>query len=152
MICKTNDSFWKFRKFGGHLGNLSIKTLSEDVTFWPQLVIEEIFDKLGGHYENSNFFEMRDKLSESIYQMLKCTNPLLNNFQINELNSYESLQQKHFFLTGLVLKAKVDINTLELNKKGAVQLRFHRMLENLNSLMLGQFLIKTGLQISNKDL
>ena len=26
------------------------------------------------------------------------------------------------------------------------------MLENLNSLLLGQFLIKTGLQISNKDL
>ena len=49
-----------------HLGNLSIKTLSEDVTFWPQLVKEEIFDKLGGHYENSNFFEMREKLSESI--------------------------------------------------------------------------------------
>ena len=49
-----------------------------------------------------------------------------------------------FFLSESMLKAKVDVNTLELNKRGAV-----RMLENLNSLRLGQFLIKTGLQISN---
>ena len=95
---------------------------------------------------------MRDKLSESIYQMLKCTNPLLNNFKINDLNSHENLQQKQIFLSELLLKAKVDVNVLELNKKGTVKLKFHRMLENLNSLLLGQFLIKTGLQISNKDL
>ena len=68
------------------------------------------------------------------------------------MNSHESLQQKQIFLTELILKAKVDINTLELNKRGAVKLKFHRMLENLNSLLLGQFLIKTGLQISTKDL
>ena len=102
--------------------------------------------------KNSRNFEMREKLSESIYQMLKCTNPLLNSFKINGLDSHDSLQQKQIFLTDLVLKAKIDINKLEMNKKGAVKLRFHRMLENLNSLLLGQFLIKTGLQISNKDL
>ena len=84
--------------------------------------------------------------------MLQNTNPLLHNFKINGLDSHDSLQQKQVFLTDLVLRAKVDVSNLELNKKGAVKLRFHRMLENLNSLLLGQFFIKTGLQISNKDL
>ena len=90
-----------------HLGNLAIKTLSDNITFWPQLVKEEEFDKLGGHHENSKNFEMRNKLSESIFQMLKCTNPLLNNFKINDLNLHESLQQKQIFLSELMLKEKV---------------------------------------------
>ena len=66
--------------------------------------------------------------------MLQNTKPLLHNFKINGFDSHDSLQQKQVFLTDLVLRAK-----------GAVKLRFHRMLENLNSLLLGPFLIKTGL-------
>ena len=107
------------------LGNLSIKTLSDDVTFWPQLVKETIFDKLGGHYENSKKFELREQLSSSIYKMLQNTNPLLHDFKINEFDSHDSLQQKQVFLTDLVLRAKVDVSNLELNKKGSVKLRFH---------------------------
>ena len=40
-----------------HLGNWNIKTLSNDVTFLPQLVEEKTFDKLINHYKTSKIFE-----------------------------------------------------------------------------------------------
>ena len=113
---------------------------------------EKTFDKLINHYKTSKNFELRENLSNSIFKMLQNTNPLLQDFKINGYNSHESLQQKQVFLTDLVRRAKVDISNLEINNKGLIKLKFHKMLGNLNSLLLGQYLIKTGLQISSQDL
>ena len=49
-------------------------------------------------------------------------------------------------------KANVNVNTLEVNKKNILKLKFNKMLQNLNALLLSQYLIKTGLNITKGDL
>ena len=67
--------------------------------------------------------------------------------KINGNGSQESLQQKQIYLTKLVEKSGVQINNLEYMKKGVSKMNFYKMLENLNSLLLGQYLMKSGLSI-----
>ena len=87
-------------------------------------------------------FELREDLSENIYKMLENASPLTHKNQINQENSHESLQQKQIFLTKLIQKSGVQINGLDHTKKGAIKMNFYRMLGNLNSLLLGQYLMK----------
>ena len=74
----------------------------------------------------------------------------MHKIQINLENSHESLQQKQIFLTKLIQKSGVQINGLDHTKKGAIKMNFYRMLGNLNSILLGQYLMKTGLSITKK--
>ena len=130
------------------LGSLSVKTLSDKVQFIPYLVEEKHFDKMFNHHKNAQNIVLCEQLSSTICKMLQNTSPLLNNDQINKFGSNEPVQQqkqqftskedlkqqqiqKQVFITNLMKKANVNVNTLEVNKKNILKLKFNKMLQVL---------------------
>ena len=63
-----------------------------------------------------------------------------------------SLQSKQIYITRLVEQAGINVNMLKLLKNGAVKLDFYKMQSNLNQILLGQYVMKNGLNLNKDDL
>ena len=63
-----------------------------------------------------------------------------------------TLQDKQIQITRLVQQAGLSVNLLKLNRDGTVKLDFHKMRDNLNQILLAQYVMKSGLDLSKSDL
>jgi hypothetical protein len=134
------------------IGILSIKTFSDNTTFLPLRVDNVHFESMKSAFQNHNNSMIRLDLSTQICNMLKESSPMFRQDQKIEAEGQETLQSKQILITTLVRQAGVDINLLKLNKNGAIKMDFHKMQNNLNQILLGQYVMKSGLQLSKSDL
>ena len=95
---------------------------------------------------------IRFDLSRKICNMLKGSSPKFKQDQNFEEMGKETLQSKQICITKLVQQAGVDINLLNFFKNEEIKLDFRRMQSNLNQTLLGQYVMKTGLQLTQDDL
>ena len=115
----------------------------------PVRVPEGKFDLMKQNFKKSKNCELREDVSNKIVKMLEGVSPVLRK---NKLNGQETIQQKQIYLTNLVVRAKIDVHNLELIKGGQVKMNYYKMLDNLNQLLLGQYLLKSGLNLTKNDL
>ena len=82
--------------------------------------------------------------------MLQSVSPMFKSDQNLENMGKNFLQSKKYYITRLVEQAGINVNMLKLNKNGAVKLDFYKMQSNLNQILLGQYIMKNGLNL-NKE-
>jgi hypothetical protein len=134
------------------IGILSIKSFSKNTTFLPQRVENAHFMSMQNAYQDNKNSLVRFDLSDKICKMLTECSPLFKQQKQNEASEPFTLQAKQIKITSLVKQAWINVNLLKLNKNGTVKMDFYRMQNNLNQILLGQYVMKSGLHLSKADL
>jgi hypothetical protein len=134
------------------LGSLIIQTFSKNSTFWPQRVKNEDFEKMANGFKANQNSMIRFQLSDKICEMLAEISPLFNKSKQGVTAEEFSLQDKQITITRLVRQTGINVSLLKLNKDGSVKLDFHKMRDNLNQILLAQYVMKSGLNLTKADL
>ena len=134
------------------IGFFNIKTYSSDTTFLPCKVNDVQFQSMKNSFCKNHNNLIRFDLSNKICNMLQSVSPMFRSDQNLENMGQNSLQSKQIYITRLVEQAGINVNMLKLIKNGAVKLDFYKMQSNLNQILLGQYVMKNGLNLNKDDL
>ena len=94
-------------------------------------------------------FNLRLNLSDKIIRLIGKQRPPSATLNSGDL---ETTQQKQIYITKLVRASKVPRSSLPTKSKGKMIFNYDKLVANLNGILVGQYLIRSNLQLTNDDL
>merc|ERR1711891_19328 len=133
---------------GTKIGQWKICTLQTKCNFVPMGVTAALMTKCTMAKNALNSFNKRKTLSNTLSRLL-----MLKNNQEREKveDQLFTTKSRQIYVTTLVDKAKVKSNFLPRDKRNKPKFPYNKLLENLNTIILSQYLIKTNMALDKSD-
>ena len=131
------------------LGTLNICSLTRHVVYKPMCVLKAEFDKFAGQQNLIKNYETRQVLCDKLSALIGLKDNRIQDKHISELHEY---QEKQIYITSLVQEAGIHTVFLPRDVKGKIKFDFSQMLNNLNTILLSQYLQRTNNCLETNDI
>ena len=130
------------------LGRFRIFALQKRVIYKPVLIQKEEFEVYANKEQIMEVFDAREDLCSKLSNLLKLKDrDVVNGQSIDQM----TVQERQVGVTALIQKAEINSAFLPTNVKGKVKFEFRSLLNNLNSVLLAQYLQKNNNCLSKED-
>merc|ERR1712055_829794 len=135
---------------GTKIGQWKICTLQKKCKYVPLLVNADIMKKCTMAKGALETFNKRKSLSLTLSRLLN----LKNNQQEQEKAEAQLFDTKSrkIYVSTIIDKVKIKGNYLPRDKRNKPKFPYNKLLENLNTIILSQYLIKTNMALSKSDI
>merc|ERR1711891_137364 len=133
---------------GTKIGQWKVLTLQTKCNFVPMMVPAALMTKCTLAKNALNSFNKRKSLSDTLSRLLMLKNNPVREKLEDQLFTTKSRQ---IYVTSLVDKAKVRSQFLPRDKRNQPKFPYNKLLENLNTVILSQYLIKTNMALDKSD-
>ena len=124
-------------------------SLSKNVIYKPMLVQQEEFDICARQEQLIKTFDARENLCKKLSSLVSLKSQEVLDGQFTD---QMSIQEKQVRITSLIEKVGVHSVFLPKDVKGKLKFDFHRLLDNLNTILIAQYLQKTQNCLSKDDI
>ena len=130
------------------MGKWAILSLEKKSRFVPLRLPAPLLTRLAQKTNIIKAFDSRKNLSDNLSRLL-----LLKQNEIQEANEQglHSKQSRQIYICSVMQSARVQEENMPRDKNNRKSFPFNSLLSKLNSIILGQYLIKTDMCISPQD-
>ena len=131
------------------LGTLKIYSLTKNVIYKPMIILQREFDVCAKQQQLIKTYDTRKTLCEKLSALVNLKS---NRIQDGQLADLTSVQEKQIFITSLIREVGIHDIFLPLDVKGKLKFDFQRMLANLNTILLSQYLQRSHNCLEKNDI
>ena len=131
------------------LGKLKIYSLSKNVVYKPMLVQQGEFDMCAKQEQLIKTYDARENLCKKLSSLVNLRS---QEEPYGQLTDQMSIQEKQVWITSLVKEVGVQNVFLPKDVKGKLKFDFNRLLTNLNTILIAQYLQKTQNCVNKDDI
>ena len=135
-------------KAGSKLGKLQILSLNNKVKYAPIQFPQKLISQLANKSEVMKTFDSRKNLSDTLARLLLLKQNKIQ--QLTEGNLFDTRSQQ-IHVSMLAQFANVQEQFIPKNLKNGKFLKYDNLIEKLNAIILGQYLIRTKMAIEPQD-
>ena len=131
------------------LGRLKIYSLSKNVIYKPMLVQQGEFDICAKQERLIKTYDARENLCKKLSSLVNLKSQEVLDGQFTD---QMSIQEKQVRITSLIKEVGVHNVFLPRDVKGKLKFDFHRLLANLNTILISQYLQKSQNCVNKDDI
>ena len=131
------------------LGTLKIYSLTKNVIYKPMIILQREFDECAKQQQLLKTYDTRQTFCEKLSALVNLKS---NSIQDRQLSDLTSVQEKQTFITSLIREVGIHDIVLPRDVKEKLKFDFTRMLDNLNTILLSQYLQPSNNCLENGDI
>ena len=131
------------------LGKLKIYSLSKNVVYKPMMIQPWEFDVCAGQQQLIKTYDTRENLCERLSTLVNLKSKGEQDGQFADLMS---IQEKQIWITSLIREVGIHDIFLPRDMKGKLKFEYQRMLANLNTILISQYLQKSQNCLDKNDI
>ena len=136
-------------KAGSKLGKLQILSLNNKVKYVPIQFPQDLISRLAANSEVLTTFDSRKNLSDTLARLLVLKQNKIQ--QLTEGNLFDT-RSRQIHVDMLAQSADIQQQFIPRNRKNGKFLQYEDIIDKLNSIVLGQYLISNKMSIEPQDI